>query len=56
MSLAGVGSCTAMQALSTRDDNPRPASPPLDTGRDGFAVGGAGGPNASPVIAAPPAQ
>ncbi len=43
ISPAGVGGFTAMQALSTRNDDPKTASRPFDTGRDGFIMGeGAG--------------
>ncbi|HYB51585.1 MAG TPA: beta-ketoacyl-ACP synthase II [Burkholderiaceae bacterium] len=39
----GVGGFAAMQALSTRNDNPAAASRPFDKGRDGFVLGeGAG--------------
>lgn len=39
----GVGGFNAMQALSTRNDNPQAASRPFDKDRDGFVVGeGAG--------------
>ena len=41
---AGVGGFNAMQALSTRNDDPKTASRPFDSGRDGFVIGeGAGG-------------
>lgn len=41
---AGVGGFNAMQALSTRNDDPKTASRPFDSGRDGFIMGeGAGG-------------
>lgn len=41
---AGVGGFNAMQALSTRNDDPQTASRPFDSGRDGFVMGeGAGG-------------
>ncbi len=40
---AGIGGFNAMQALSTRNDDPATASRPFDTGRDGFVMGeGAG--------------
>ncbi|MEG0162377.1 MAG: beta-ketoacyl-ACP synthase II, partial [Mucinivorans sp.] len=40
---AGVGGFNAMQALSTRNDDPRTASRPFDADRDGFVMGeGAG--------------
>lgn len=40
---AGIGGFNAMQALSTRNDDPATASRPYDTGRDGFVMGeGAG--------------
>lgn len=40
---AGVGGFNAMQALSTRNDDPKTASRPFDTDRDGFVIGeGAG--------------
>lgn len=40
---AGVGGFNAMQALSTRNDNPQSASRPFDADRDGFVIGeGAG--------------
>lgn len=39
----GVGGFNAMQALSTRNDDPATASRPFDKGRDGFVIGeGAG--------------
>ena len=39
----GVGGFNAMQALSTRNDDPKTASRPFDVGRDGFVIGeGAG--------------
>jgi 3-oxoacyl-[acyl-carrier-protein] synthase II len=40
---AGVGGFNSMQALSTRNDDPKSASRPFDVNRDGFVVGeGAG--------------
>ncbi len=40
---AGVGGFASMKALSTRNDEPKKASRPFDTGRDGFVMGeGAG--------------
>ncbi|MFI3298781.1 MAG: beta-ketoacyl-ACP synthase II [Rikenellaceae bacterium] len=43
ISAAGVGGFNAMQALSTRNDDPKTASRPFDSGRDGFVMGeGAG--------------
>lgn len=39
----GVGSFCAMQALSTRNDDPEHASRPFDAGRDGFVIGEGGG-------------
>ncbi len=43
ISPAGIGGFNAMQALSTRNDDPQTASRPFDTGRDGFVMGeGAG--------------
>jgi 3-oxoacyl-[acyl-carrier-protein] synthase II len=39
----GVGGFNSMQALSTRNDDPKTASRPFDAGRDGFVIGeGAG--------------
>ncbi len=39
----GVGGFNSMQALSTRNDDPKTASRPFDIGRDGFVIGeGAG--------------
>lgn len=39
----GVGSFCAMQALSTRNDDPEHASRPFDASRDGFVIGDGGG-------------
>lgn len=39
----GVGSFCAMQALSTRNDDPEHASRPFDVDRDGFVIGEGGG-------------
>lgn len=39
----GVGSFCAMQALSTRNDDPEHASRPFDADRDGFVMGEGGG-------------
>jgi len=39
---AGVGGFNAMQALSTRNDDPQTASRPFDKGRDGFVMGEGG--------------
>ena len=39
----GVGSFCAMQALSTRNDDPSHASRPFDADRDGFVIGEGGG-------------
>jgi 3-oxoacyl-[acyl-carrier-protein] synthase II len=40
---AGVGGFNAMQALSTRNDDPTTASRPFDKDRDGFIIGEGGG-------------
>lgn len=40
---AGVGGFNALQALSTRNDDPATASRPFDKGRDGFVMGEGGG-------------
>lgn len=40
---AGVGGFNAMQAISTRNDDPTTASRPFDKGRDGFVMGEGGG-------------
>lgn len=39
----GVGGFNAMQALSTRNDDPQSASRPFDKDRDGFVMGEGGG-------------
>ena len=39
----GVGSFCGMQALSTRNDDPKHASRPFDKDRDGFVIGEGGG-------------
>lgn len=39
---AGVGGFNALQALSTRNDDPTTASRPFDKGRDGFVMGEGG--------------
>lgn len=39
---AGVGGFNAMQALSTRNDDPKTASRPFDKDRDGFVIGEGG--------------
>ena len=39
----GVGGFNAMQALSTRNDDPKRASRPFDVNRDGFVIGEGGG-------------
>ncbi len=38
----GIGGFAAMKALSTRNDNPKHASRPFDTDRDGFVMGEGG--------------
>jgi 3-oxoacyl-[acyl-carrier-protein] synthase II len=40
---AGVGGFNAMQAISTRNDDPATASRPFDKSRDGFVMGEGGG-------------
>ena len=43
VSIAGMGGFNAMHALSTRNDDPKTASRPMDKDRDGFVLGeGAG--------------
>lgn len=39
----GIGGFSAMQALSTRNDDPTAASRPFDAGRDGFVLGDGAG-------------
>ncbi len=39
---AGVGGFGSMQAISTRNDDPKTASRPFDKGRDGFVMGEGG--------------
>jgi 3-oxoacyl-[acyl-carrier-protein] synthase II len=39
VTLVGIGTFAAMQALSTRNDEPRRASRPFDRDRDGFVMG-----------------
>jgi len=40
---AGLGGCSAMKALSERNDDPQTASRPYDKGRDGFVIGDGAG-------------
>ncbi|MFT3737522.1 MAG: beta-ketoacyl-ACP synthase II [Breznakibacter sp.] len=40
---SGVGGFNALQALSTRNDDPQTASRPFDKDRDGFVIGEGGG-------------
>lgn len=40
---AGVGGFGSMQAISTRNDDPKTASRPFDKDRDGFVIGEGGG-------------
>ncbi len=43
VTIAGMGGFNAMHALSTRNDDPKTASRPMDKGREGFVLGeGAG--------------
>lgn len=43
VTIAGMGGFNAMHALSTRNDDPKTASRPMDAGREGFVLGeGAG--------------
>lgn len=42
-SMLGIGGFAAMQALSTRNDEPTKASRPFDKDRDGFVLGDGGG-------------
>ena len=39
VTIAGIGGFNAMHALSTRNDDPKTASRPTDTSRDGFVLG-----------------
>ncbi len=40
---AGMGGFNSLQAISTRNDDPKTASRPFDNGRDGFVMGEGGG-------------
>lgn len=40
---AGMGGFNSLQAVSTRNDDPKTASRPFDNGRDGFVMGEGGG-------------
>jgi len=40
---AGIGGFSSMQAISTRNDDPKTASRPFDKDRDGFVLGEGGG-------------
>jgi 3-oxoacyl-[acyl-carrier-protein] synthase II len=39
VTIAGMGGFNAMHALSTRNDDPKTASRPMDKDRDGFVLG-----------------